>query len=256
MATYYKETGSEISIFEHCFNKQLPLLIKGPTGSGKTQFVNYMAEKLNRPLIKVACNEDTNSADLLGRYLIRGAETVWQDGPVTRAVRTGAILYLDEIAEAREDVIVALHPLTDSRRELYLDRTNESLKANLEFMCVASFNPGYQRGFKELKPSTRQRFVTLSISYADVDSEAQIVHQVSGINLGDAKKLSFFAKRLREQTHIELRETVSTRLLIHAAHLAQCGLSLRQSCRVAIAECLTDDSQITQGLFDLIQLSF
>lgn len=150
MKSIYIPSGDEVEIFERCLRAKLPLLLKGPTGCGKSQLVIHMAERLGRELIKVACNEDTNSADLLGRFLIRGSETVWQDGPVTRAVRSGAILYLDEIAEAREDVMVALHPLTDHRREIYLDRINEVVSATDQFMCIASYNPGYQRGFREI----------------------------------------------------------------------------------------------------------
>jgi nitric oxide reductase NorQ protein len=205
--------------------------------------------------VKVACNEDTSSADLLGRFLIRGSETVWQDGPVARAVREGAILYLDEIAEAREDVIVALHPLTDHRRQLFLDRTNEELTAPRGFMCVASFNPGYQRGFKELKPSTRQRFVTMSLHYPPPEIEAEVIHKVSALDLKTCAKLVQLAGKVRNQGHLNLRETVSTRLLVHAARLAQAGFPLRQSCVVAMAECLSDDAQVVEGLRDLIHLS-
>lgn len=255
MKTFYHSVGDEIAVFEKCFENQMPLLIKGPTGCGKSQLVAYMAEKLNRPVVKVACNEDTSSADLLGRFLIRGTETVWQDGPVARAVREGAILYLDEIAEAREDVIVALHPLTDHRRQLYLDRTNEEIDAAPGFMCVASFNPGYQRGFKELKPSTRQRFVTVSLKYPPAEIEAVIIQKVSELDIKTCAKLVKLAGKIRSQAHLNLRETVSTRLLVHAARLAQAGLPLRQSCFVAMAECLSDDVQVVEGLRDLIHLS-
>ncbi|HND84464.1 MAG TPA: CbbQ/NirQ/NorQ/GpvN family protein [Pseudobdellovibrionaceae bacterium] len=255
METYYRETQNELSVFEVCFKNKLPLLLKGPTGCGKSQLVSHMAEKLGRPLIKVACNEDTSSADLLGRFLIKGADTIWQDGPVSRAVREGAILYLDEVAEAREDVIVALHPLTDHRRQLYLDRTNEELTAAPGFMCVASFNPGYQRGFKELKPSTRQRFVTLALNYPQAEIESEIVAQVTGIELKTAKLLVQLAHKIRSQSHLDLRETISTRLLVHTAQLAIAGLPLRQACRFGIAQCLSDDPQIIEGLQDLINLS-
>ncbi len=255
MKTYYRSVADEVEVFEKCFQNQLPLLIKGPTGCGKSQLVSFMAEKLDRPLVKVACNEDTSSSDLLGRFLIQGAETVWQDGPVARAVREGAILYLDEIAEAREDVIVALHPLTDHRRQLYLDRTNEELVAPPGFMCVASFNPGYQRGFKELKPSTRQRFVTTSLGYPPPETETEIVHHVSGLDIKNCGKLVELAAKIRGQAHLDLRETVSTRLLVHAARLAQAGLPLRRSCVFAIAQCLSDDVQVVEGLRDLIHLS-
>lgn len=255
MKTYYREVSNETEIFEKCFENQMPLLIKGPTGCGKSQLVSYMAERLDRPLIKVACNEDTSSSDLLGRFLIKGEETVWQDGPVARAVREGAILYLDEIAEAREDVIVALHPLTDHRRELYLDRTNEELVAPRGFMCVASFNPGYQKGFKELKPSTRQRFVTMSLGYPPPEIETEVLQQMSGLEVKACAKLVQLAQKIRAQKNLDLQETVSTRLLVHSARLAKAGVPLRSACVFGIAQCLSDDPQIVEGLQDLIHLS-
>lgn len=256
MSIYYREVHQEAAVFKSCFENQMPLLLKGPTGCGKSQFVAHMAEKLDRPLIKVSCNEDTSSSDLLGRFLIKGSETVWQDGPVARAVRTGALLYLDEIAEAREDVIVAIHPLTDHRRELYLDRTNETLTAAKGFMCVASFNPGYQRGFKELKPSTRQRFVTVALDYPPNDVEIEILGQVTGLDSKMCQKLVTLAQKIRDQKHLDLRETVSTRLLVHSARLIQQGFLPRKACRYGIAECLTDDKQVVEGIQDLINLNF
>lgn len=256
MKTYYREIDQETEVFRRCYENQMPLLIKGPTGCGKSQFISYMAEQLNRPLIKVACNEDTSSADLLGRFLIKGSETVWQDGPVARAVREGALLYLDEIAEAREDVIVALHPLTDHRRELYLDRTNETLQAPDSFMCIASFNPGYQKGFKELKPSNRQRFVTMSLGYPPAELESEIIANVTGLETKMCTKLVQLAQKIRSQSQLDLRETVSTRLLVHAARLTKAGFPLRKACHFAIAECLSDDSQVVEGLQDLINLNF
>lgn len=255
MGTYYREVGNELDVFKKCFENQMPLLIKGPTGCGKSQLVSAMAVKLDRPLIKVACNEDTTSSDLLGRFLIKGSETVWQDGPVARAVREGAILYLDEVAEAREDVIVALHPLTDHRRQLYLDRTNEELTAPPGFMCVASFNPGYQKGFKELKPSTRQRFVTLSLGYPPPEIETEVLHKMTGMELKTCSKLVHLAQKIRSQKHLDLQETVSTRLLVHTAQLAKSGLPLRSACVYGIAQCLSDDPQVVEGLQDLINLS-
>lgn len=256
MASYYRPVSDEVQIFELCYSNNLPLLIKGPTGCGKSQLVAYMAEKLNRPLVKVACNEDTTAADLLGRYLIKGMETVWQDGPVTRAVKEGALLYLDEIAEAREDVIVALHPLTDHRRELYLDRLNETLQAPKEFMCVASFNPGYQRGLKELKPSTRQRFVTLLLNYPSASVEIEILSELTKIDTDSARRLVQLADKVRGQPQLGLRETVSTRLLVHTARLIQAGLTSRKAARVGIAESLTDEPKTVEALQDLINLHF
>lgn len=245
----------EIEIFERCYRSRLPLLLKGPTGCGKSQLVGYMAEKLNVPLVKVACNEDTSSADLLGRFLLKGSEMVWQDGPVTRAVRKGALLYLDELAEAREDVVVALHPLTDHRREIYLDRTNEVIQAPHSFMCVASFNPGYQKGFKELKPSTRQRFINLVMNYLDRESEVKLLSEKTGLSGDQALKLVKLAEKIRTMAELNLRETVSTRLLVYAATLIKEGMNPRRACYVSIAEVLSDDTEIIQTLKDLIDLS-
>ncbi len=255
MTSYYRETGNEARIFELCFRNQLPLLIKGPTGCGKSQFVAAMAERLGRPLIKVSCNEDTTAADLLGRFLLKNQETKWQDGPVTRAVREGAILYLDEIAEAREDVIVVLHPLTDHRREIYIDRTNESLVAAPGFLCVATYNPGYQRGLKDLKPSTRQRFVTLSLTYPSAELEQEILMDLTKLDSSIAKKLVSLANKIRAQPHLGLRETVSTRLLVHAAHLIRSELKPREAAYIALAEPLSDDPKTLEALHHLITLS-
>ena len=255
METFFYETKNEVDIFERCYRNQLPLLIKGPTGCGKSHLVEFMSQKLKVPLIKVACNEDTSSADLLGRFLIKGAETVWQDGPVTRAVREGAILYLDEIAEARQDVVVALHPLTDHRRELYLDRTNEVVIAPKTFMCVASFNPGYQQSFKELKPSTRQRFVNLVMDYLDPENEAQVLVKGTGISNENAVKLIRLAAKIRKTAEFNLKETVSTRLLINAATLMKDGLNPRRACHVSIAEVLSDDVEVVEAIKDIVNLS-
>lgn len=255
MSTIYHPSGNEIEIFEHCYKNRLPLLLKGPTGCGKSQFVQHMAERLNQELIKVACNEDTNSADLLGRFLIKGAETVWQDGPVSRAARKGTILYLDEIAEAREDVMVALHPLTDHRRELYLDRINEVITASDNFMCVASYNPGYQRGFRELKSSTRQRFVHLALTYLNISQEAELISALTSLEQKDSLQLARLAARIRDLDEYNLKETVSTRLLVYAATLIKAGVNPRKACHAALAEALTDDREIAEALKDLINLS-
>lgn len=254
--TLFLSSDNEIEVFERCFRNQLPLLLKGPTGCGKSQLVQHMSEKLQLPLVKVACNEDTSSADLLGRFLIKGAETVWQDGPVTRAVRQGCILYLDEIAEAREDVIVALHPLTDHRREIYLDRVNETVKAPPEFMCIASFNPGYQRGFKELKPSTRQRFINLVMTYLEPEKEIHLLTQLTGLDLSMAQKLVKLGRKIRGASELNLRETVSTRILVYAAKLIRDGMNPRRACYVSVAEVLSDEGEVIQSLKDLIDLGF
>lgn len=255
MKTYFYDTRNEVEVFERCYRNHLPLLIKGPTGCGKSHLVEHMSEKLKVPLIKVACNEDTSSADLLGRFLIKGSETIWQDGPVTRAARQGAILYLDEIAEARQDVIVALHPLTDYRRELYLDRLNEVVTAPSTFMCVASFNPGYQKSFKELKPSTRQRFVNLVMDYLDFENETQLLVKNVGVSIDQAQKLVKLADKLRKSENLNLKETVSTRLLVNAAYLIKDGMNPRRACHVSIIESLSDDVEVTKVLRDIADLS-
>lgn len=253
---YYRPVGREIELFEHASENKLALLLKGPTGSGKSRFVEYMAARLRRPLVTVSCHDETSAVDLLGRYLVIGAETIWQDGPLTRAVRSGAIVYLDEIAEARPDVIVAIHSLTDHRRALYLDRRDESVIAPPDFMLVASFNPGYQRGIKELKPSTRQRFVALSFYYPSIEVETEILRGETGIDEGRAKSLVKLAARIRNQTELGLAETVSTRLLADAARLMVSGLSERLACRAAIAEPLSDDADTISAIIDLANLHF
>lgn len=249
------EQQNEIELFEKCFTSQLPLLLQGPTGCGKSQLVGFMAERLRVPLIQVACNEDTNAADLLGRFLLKGGETVWQDGPVTRAVRQGGILYLDEIAEAREDVIVALHPLTDHRREIFLDKVNETVRAPEQFLLVASYNPGYQRGLKELKPSTRQRFVSLVMGYLPEADEARLLKELTGLDSALCGKIAKLANRIRSSKDLGLKETVSTRLLVHTAKLIQAGQPSRRAARAAIADVLTDEIHLRQALRDLIDLS-
>ena len=255
MATYFCPTRDEIEVFEKSYHRRLPLMLKGPTGCGKSQLVQHMSEKLKLPLIKVACNEDTSSTDLLGRFLIKGSETVWQDGPVSRAVRHGGILYLDEIAEAREDVIVALHPLTDHRREVYLDKTNETLVAPPDFMVVASYNPGYQRGYKEFKPSTRQRFVTVSMDYLAPEKEVEMLTKITELDVGTAKKLAALGTKLRSLSDYNLQETVSSRLLVNAAELIKAGMNARRACHVAVAETLSDDVDIIAALKEVVDLS-
>ncbi len=253
---YYRPIANEVEIFNHAFRNKLPLMLKGPTGCGKSRFVEAMALVLRRPLITVACHDDTSATDLLGRYLVKEGDTVWQDGPVTRAVREGAILYLDEIAEAREDVVVVLHPLTDHRREIYIDRRNETVKAPESFMLVVSFNPGYQKGLKELKPSTRQRFLGLSFNYPAADVEAEIVQKESGCELTIAKRLVGFGNKVRNLQELGLAESVSTRLLVDAAILIRTGLAARAACDTAVIQPLTDDLATIQSLRDVAALLF
>jgi len=251
---YYKKVGSEQDVFEHAFRNKLPLLLKGPTGTGKSRFVEYMAFKLKKELFTVACHEETSATDLIGRYIIKGAETVWQDGPLSKAVRTGAIIYLDEIAEARPDVIVAIHSLTDFRRVLYLDKLGEEIVASDDFMFIASFNPGYQRGFKELKPSTRQRFVSVAFEYPEPDVEVEIIKAESGADADIAKKLMKIGTKIRNLTELGLTETVSTRLLVDAGKLINTGLAKRLATEVAVVEPLTDDEDTLAALKDLVNL--
>lgn len=228
--------------------------MKGPTGTGKSRFIEYMASKLNTNLITIACHEETSSTDLIGRFIIKGAEAIWMDGPLTKAVKEGAIIYLDEIAEARPDVIVAIHSLTDHRRELYIDKLGETVKAHENFMLVASFNPGYQKGFKELKPSTKQRFVAISFTYPEEKIETEILVNETSIDKPTAKKLVNIANKIRNLTELGLTETVSTRLLIDAAKLIHSGLPKRLSVEVAVVEPLSDDLEIIEALKDLCNL--
>lgn len=253
---FYRPVGREEEVFNHLFHNRLPLLLKGPTGSGKSRFIEFMAAKLGKELITVSCHEETSAVDLLGRFLVKGDETVWTDGPLTRAVRTGAIVYLDEVAEARPDVIVAIHPLTDHRRELFLDRLNETVKAPDSFMLVASYNPGYQGGLRELKPSTRQRFVAMSFNYPKADVEIEILQQESGIDLKNASLLVKLGGKIRSAIIPGLIETVSTRLLVDAAKLIVSGLPPRISCKIAIAEPLTDDEETIRALEEFAAMIF
>lgn len=254
IAPYYHPIGKEIEVFEHSYINKLPFLLKGPTGTGKSRFIEYMAHKLEKKLITISCHEETSSTDLIGRYIIKGAETIWLDGPLTTAVKEGAIIYLDEIAEARPDVIVAIHSLTDHRRELFIDKLGETVKAHHNFMLVASFNPGYQRGFKELKPSTRQRFVATSFAYPEAKIEVEILVKETEIELSIAKKLVNIAAKIRNLTELGLTETVSTRLLVDAAKLIHTGLPKRLAVQVAVVEPLSDDLEIVEALKDLCDL--
>lgn len=251
---YYKAVGREVDVFTYACHNKLPILLKGPTGTGKSRFVEHMAHRLGRPLITVSCHEETSSTDLIGRFIIKGAQTEWLDGPLTTAVRQGAIIYLDEVAEARPDVIVAIHPLTDHRRELFIDKLGQTLRAHDDFMLVASFNPGYQRGFKELKPSTRQRFVALSFAYPEPKLEADILVNETGVAADVATKLVNIGNKIRNLKELGLTETASTRLLVDAAKLIHAGLPKRLSVRVAIVEPLSDDPDILAALSDLCDL--
>lgn len=253
---YYRPVGEECALFEKAAEEGLPLLLKGPTGCGKSRLVEHMAARLGRDLVTVSCHDETSAVDLTGRWLVRGGETVWQDGPVTRAVREGAILYLDEFAEARSDVVVVIHPLTDHRRTLYLERHDEVVPAAPGFLLVVSFNPGYQRGLKELKPSTRQRFVAMTMGPPDPPVEREIVEGETGIDAPTAKRLVALGAKLRELEPLGLAEMPSTRLLVSAARLIRSGVAPRAACNAAIVEALTDDAEVAEGLRDLVALAF
>lgn len=248
---FYSPSGNECQLFERAWTRQLPLLLKGPTGCGKTRFVSHMAAKLGLPLSTVSCHDDLAAADLTGRYLLKGGDTVWTDGPLTRAVRQGGVCYLDEIVEARKDVAVVLHPLTDDRRILPLERTGEVLDVPPGFMLVVSYNPGYQNLLKSLKPSTRQRFVAIEFDFLPKDQEIAVVSQESGLNESDIEPLVNLAQRLRTLKGHDLEEGVSTRLVVYCASLIDAGMSNRDAVRAAMIEPLTDEQDVKAALFEI-----
>ena len=250
----YSPQGQEIALFEQAWRQRLPVLLKGPTGCGKSRFVAHMAARLQRPLYTVACHDDLTAADLIGRHLISHDGTYWQDGPLTRAVREGAICYLDEVVEARKDTTVVVHPLTDDRRMLPIERTGETLQAPPEFMLVVSYNPGYQNLLKSMKPSTRQRFVALSFEYPQPAQEISIVRQETGADAELAEQLVRIAQALRRLKDYDLEEAASTRLLIYAATLIQAGIPLRDACRAAIIEPLSDEPETIAALCEVVDV--
>lgn len=252
---YYQSQGNEIELFEHAWRRQLPVLIKGPTGCGKTRFIQYMAAKLGRPLYTVACHDDLTASDLVGRHLIGDGETYWSDGPLTRAVREGAICYLDEVVEARKDTTVVLHPLSDDRRILPIERTGETLNAPPEFMLVVSYNPGYQNLLKGMKPSTRQRFISMRFDYPDPVTEQTIVRRETGIGDEVAKQLVDLAQALRTLKDHDLEESASTRLLVYAAGLIGDGFDPVEACRAAMVEPLTDEPETVEALMEVVSAS-
>jgi nitric oxide reductase NorQ protein len=252
---YYAPTGGECALFEQAYRNRLPLLIKGPTGCGKTRFVAHMAARLGRPLHTVACHDDLTAADLTGRYLLQSGDTVWTDGPLTRAVREGGICYLDEVVEARKDVTVVLHPLTDDRRILPLERTGEVLEAPPEFMLVASYNPGYQNVLKGLKPSTRQRFLALGFGFPPPAAEAAIVAAESGLPQDRCVPLVRLANALRELKGQDLEEGASTRLLVYCASLISGGMKPAEAIRAAMIEPLTDEPDVKQALLRVVEIT-
>ncbi|MCP4488422.1 MAG: CbbQ/NirQ/NorQ/GpvN family protein [Gammaproteobacteria bacterium] len=251
-APYYQSQNNEIELFTHAYNNQLPLLIKGPTGCGKTRFIQHMAAKLGRKLYTVACHDDLTAADLVGRHLIGDGETYWQDGPLSKAVREGAICYLDEVVEARKDTTVVLHPLSDDRRILPIERTGEELHATPEFMLVVSYNPGYQNLLKGMKPSTRQRFVSLRFDYPDSDTETTIIQRETAIDKSIAVELVELAQALRSLSNHDLEESASTRLLVYTATLIKAGFNAVDACRAAIIEPLSDDEETVSALMEVV----
>jgi len=253
---YYKTIGNEVELFKHAFHNQLPVLIKGPTGCGKTRFITYMAAQLGRPLYTVACHDDLTAADLVGRHLIGNNSTYWNDGPLTRAVREGAICYLDEVVEARKDTTVILHPLTDDRRVLPIERTNENLQASPEFMLVVSYNPGYQNLLKGMKPSTKQRFVALRFNYPTPNVEQEILIGETGIDVDLAHRLVNLTNALRQLKEHDIEEAASTRLLIYAATLIKHGFDPVEACRAALVEPLSDDLETVEALMEIVLASF
>ena len=255
-ALFYQEQDNEVALFEYAYGHQLPVLIKGPTGCGKTRFVAHMAEKLNKPLYTVACHDDLTAADLVGRHLVGPEGTYWQDGPLTKAVREGGICYLDEVVEARKDTTVVLHPLADDRRILPLERTGELIEAAPGFMLVVSYNPGYQNLFKGMKPSTRQRFIALRFDYPESQVEQNIIIKETGVEPNIASKLVELAQALRRLEENDLEEVASTRLLIYAAKMMSSGMDPIEVCRCCLAEPLSDDIQTVNSIMEVAKIYF
>lgn len=249
---FYLPVGQEVELFEAAYRSKLPAMLKGPTGCGKTRFVEYMAWKLRRPLITVACHEDLSSTDLVGRFLLEGEETVWHDGPLTTAVRQGAIVYLDEVVEARKDTIVVIHPLTDDRRVLPVEKRGELLHAPDDFMLVVSYNPGYQSILKDLKQSTRQRFISLEFNYPPPVVEASILQHEGSVHESTARDLVTIGQKVRNLKGHGLEEGVSTRLLVYAAQLISSGIDAVTACEVAIASPITDDAELQRSIREIV----
>jgi len=268
-APYYLPLADEVEIFTAAYDQRLPVLLKGPTGCGKTRFVEYMAWRLYRaddsaperhavhnPLQTVACHEDLSATDLVGRYLLRGDETVWQDGPLTRSVVDGAICYLDEIVEARKDSAVLIHSLTDHRRILPVEKKGIILDAHPNFLLVISYNPGYQNVLKDLKPSTRQRFIAIDFDYPDEDQEAKIIVHESGVDEAVARDLATLGVKVRNLKHHGFDEGVSTRLLVYAAQLIASGVDPVRACDVAVCSAVSDDEDVQRAIEELVSTIF
>ncbi len=253
---YYRPTGDEVELFERAYRLKFPVMLKGPTGSGKTRFLQHMAYRLGLPLVTVACHEDLTASDLVGRYLFVGNETKWIDGPLTLAVKHGAICYLDELVEARKDTTVVIHPLGDDRRILPIEKKGHIVEAHDDFMLVVSFNPGYQSILKDLKQSTRQRFLALDFDYPDRDAEAEIVERETGVDNALSSRLVELATMIRNLRDHGLEEGVSTRLLVYAARLIDQGVPARRAVEVTMARPLTDDADMLITLRELVEAVF
>jgi len=249
---YYLPVGREVELFGAAHSARLPVILKGPTGCGKTRFVEHMAWRLERPLITVACHEDLSSTDLVGRFLLEGEETIWHDGPLTSAVRNGAICYLDEVVEARKDTVVIIHPLTDHRRRLPIEKLGTIVEAPTDFMLVVSYNPGYQSILKDLKQSTRQRFVAIEFDYPPPEMEAEIVAREGGVDEGTARDLVLIGQKVRNLRGHGLEEGVSTRLLIYAAQLIALGIPPVDAADVAMCSPITDDRELQRSIREIV----
>jgi len=253
---YYRSAGNEVALFGAALARGLPMILKGPTGCGKTRFVEHMAWRMKLPLITLACNEDMTASDLVGRYLLDAQGTVWHDGPLTVAVRYGAICYLDEVVEARQDTTVIIHPLTDERRMLPLDKRGELVKAHPDFRLVVSYNPGYQSAAKDMKPSTRQRFGAIDFDFPAADVEAEVVAHESGIAAELAAQLVAIAHQSRKLRGRGLDEGMSTRMLVHAGSLIAEGISAHDACALAMTAPLSDDRDLQAALAGFVEAQF
>ena len=262
---FYRPLSDEIDVFQAAYDQRLPVLLKGPTGCGKTRFVEFMAHKIYhgtgggevlQPLQTVACHEDLSATDLVGRFLLKGEETVWQDGPLTRAVKEGSICYLDEIVEARKDSTVLIHSLTDHRRILPVEKLGTILDAHPNFLLVISYNPGYQNVLKDLKPSTRQRFVAIEFDYPERDAEAEIIAHESGVDFEAAGRLASLGEKIRNLRSHGFDEGVSTRLLIYAGQLICQGIDTRRACEAAVAKAVSDDQEVQRAVAELVDIIF
>lgn len=252
----YVPHGNEGLVFNAAFAGKIPMIIKGPTGCGKTRFIEHMAFTLKLPLVTISCHEDLTAADLVGRFLFQNEQTVWQDGPLTLAVRHGGICYLDEIVEARKDTTVIIHSLTDDRRILYVDKTNEIIRAHPGFMMVLSYNPGYQSITKDLKHSTKQRFASMLFDHPPIDVECRIIRSESGLSEEDSRKLAEMGSKLRELKGFGLEEGVSSRLLVYVGRLMKEGLSALEACNCAITQTLTDEVGVMESITNIVNLYF